>query len=324
MKLAAYNVEWMNALFIDTQLDLTDKPSSREDVSCKTQLTALANVFKALDADGIMIIEAPNEYEPGATCRALENFAAHFKLRQSAAIFGAPSDTDQEIAFLYDPRKIAARYTPHKGPNPPKFTDEYCVEIDQGFAEPYRFSKPPLELEIYDKISMKSCQLIGAHLKSKAPHGAQNDAEARIIGLENRRKQIAQAKWLRKRILQIDEALVVMGDFNDGPGLDALESEIGQSSVDILTNGGVLYDPSLASHEKWSARFVSHGDHKILDALIDFAFVNPEMRPFAKDWEIWHPLQNARINQIPELREALLTASDHFPLSLSIDWDTRK
>ena len=36
-------------------------------------------------------------------------------------------------------------------------------------------------------------------------------------------------------------------------------------------------------------------------------------------WRICHPFDDARCWRIEELRSALLTASDHFPVTLDID-----
>jgi hypothetical protein len=36
-------------------------------------------------------------------------------------------------------------------------------------------------------------------------------------------------------------------------------------------------------------------------------------------WRIWHPFDDLACWQTPELRAALLTASDHFPVTLDID-----
>ena len=90
------------------------------------------------------------------------------------------------------------------------------------------------------------------HAKSKAPHGAANDAEAARISIQNRRKQLAQCIWLRQRVyqhLQADEDLIVLGDFNDGPGLDEFEKLFGLSGVEIVlgeSDTTPLYDPHAA------------------------------------------------------------------------------
>ena len=71
------------------------------------------------------------------------------------------------------------------------------------------------------------------------------------MGIANRRKQQAQAVWLRQRIeghLNAGESLIVLGDLNDGPGLDTYEELFGRSSVEIILGEGGgsehrLYDP---------------------------------------------------------------------------------
>lgn len=61
LRLATYNVEWFNALFNDRGRMLEDStPSARHKISRATQLGALGIVFTALDADGVMVIEAPD------------------------------------------------------------------------------------------------------------------------------------------------------------------------------------------------------------------------------------------------------------------------
>ena len=320
MKIASYNIEWMNTLFDNGKIDNNNNEwSSRFGVTKQDQLNAIAKVIRIVDADAFLILEAPNEYEAGATIAALEGFAQHFGLRQTRAVIGTASGTDQEIAFLYDPEKMNAKFRPHKGPNPPKFSDEFKLKIDSDHAETYKFSKPPLELDVHDKITKQNFKIIGAHFKTKAPHGARNDEQAKRYGLKNRRKQIAQATWLRAQVETIKEPLIVAGDFNDGPGQDDLERIIGQSSIDILTHGGALFDPTIENPNGYTtARFFNREDKKFKEALIDFVFVNPKMRPMIEKWEIWHPLNHAKISAIPEWQDAFLTASDHYPVSIQI------
>ena len=61
MRIVTYNVEWFNALFDEEgQLREDDGPSARYGVSRREQLAALGIVFTALDADAVMVIEAPD------------------------------------------------------------------------------------------------------------------------------------------------------------------------------------------------------------------------------------------------------------------------
>ncbi len=61
MRLATYNVEWMNSLFDDEGRLLNDDAwSARYNVTRAAQTDALRTVFQAMDADAIMVIEAPD------------------------------------------------------------------------------------------------------------------------------------------------------------------------------------------------------------------------------------------------------------------------
>jgi hypothetical protein len=74
MRIATYNVEWFNSLFDDDGTLLFDQGwSGRYNVTREQQLTALGVVFSRLDADAIMIIEAPDHSRARRTHTALEN-----------------------------------------------------------------------------------------------------------------------------------------------------------------------------------------------------------------------------------------------------------
>ena len=61
LRLATYNVEWFNSLFDDRGRMLADAgPSARYKTSRAEQLGALGIVFSALDADLVLVIEAPD------------------------------------------------------------------------------------------------------------------------------------------------------------------------------------------------------------------------------------------------------------------------
>lgn len=106
MRIATYNVEWFISLFDHRGRILDDSGSSaRFGLSRHEQLQALGRVFRALDADGVMIIEAP-DHDPlrHPTPVMLEAFADRFQLRARRGLIGYANDTQQEIAFLYDPK----------------------------------------------------------------------------------------------------------------------------------------------------------------------------------------------------------------------------
>jgi endonuclease/exonuclease/phosphatase family metal-dependent hydrolase len=342
MRVATYNIEWFDSLFDDAgQLVVDDSWSARHDVTKAMQIEALGIVFTAMDADAIMVIEAPDTNGHRDTVRALEAFAAAFDLRARKAVMCFSNDTQQEIALLYDPDIVAARHDP-KGPAPvpgappsddaPRFDGTFRIDLDIDATEDkVVFSKPPLEIEMTVLATGQTLRLIGAHLKSKAPHGATNRDEVMRLSIANRRKQLAQAIWLRARVdehLEAGEPIIVMGDLNDGPGLDEYENLFGRSSVEIVLGEGdrALYDPNASQAlrrrigpQPTTARFYISQEERYLQALLDYVMVSPDLRPKAQRWRIWHPFDDPACWTAVELREALLTASDHFPVTLDID-----
>lgn len=336
MRLATYNVEWFANLFDrQDQLLVDDEWSGREGVTRAEQIEALGKVFTALDADAVMIIEAPNTGKRQDTVRALEGFAAAFGLRTRRVAMGFANPTHQEIALLYDPDRLSAVHDPRgdetgrKGSrDAPRFDGTFRIDLDIDATEDLvTFSKPPLELDVTTAKGAK-VRIIGAHLKSKAPHGEKTRDGIMRASIANRRKQLAQAIWLRSRIdghLAAGEPVILMGDLNDGPGLDEFEHLFGRSSVEVLL-GDDLYDPHARKALQprpgavpTTARFSLPGADRYLEALLDYIMVSQDLMARRPVWRIWHPFDDKRCWEVPELRDALLSASDHFPVTLDID-----
>lgn len=335
MRIATYNVEWFTYLFgNDNQLRRDDTWSSRYNVTKMMQADAVGQVFQAMDADVVMIIEAPDTSPNRSGEAALENFAKHFKLRTSRALIGFDNTTQQEIALLYDPNVVTASHAPRDTKAAPRFDGVFRLDLDIDATEDeVVFSKPPLEVALTTK-SGATVQLIGAHLKSKAPHGARNDADAMRISIANRRKQLAQCIWLHARVgahLAAQEPVIVMGDFNDGPGLDTYEKLFGRSGVEIVLGQSDdptrnLTDPHALAvisqpfgARPSTSRFYVRHEKRYLNALLDYIMVSHDLAAKSPRWHIWHPFDDPECWNVPELREALLMASDHFPVTLDID-----
>jgi len=343
MRIATYNVEWFNSLFDEEgRLREDDGPSARYGISRRDQLAALGIVFTALDADAVMVIEAPDANRERDTVAMLELFARTCGLRARRAIIGFANHTQQEIALLYDPDRISVRHEPvgHWPQMPgeagtPRFDGQYRIDLDIDMTpETVVFSKPPLELAARTTGGV-GLRLIGVHVKSKAPIGAESAAQAARIAIENRRKQLAQCIWLRRRVeehLARGDSLIVLGDLNDGPGLDAYEELFGHSGVEIVLGAAApperqLHDPHARSamHGRRpsagvpvTARFWNNRIKGYVSALLDYIMVSPDLAALGPDWRIWHPFDDPVCYATPDLREALLTASDHYPVTLDL------
>ena len=335
MRIATWNIEWFTALFDnENRVQEDDRPSARYRVSRREQLVGIGIVLAAMDADAVLIVEAPDENRRRSTVAALEGFADLCGLRIRKAVLGFASHTEQEIALLYDPDVMGVAHDPQASDHAPRFDGDCVVDLGNGAGmEPAVFSKPPLELAVTPARGAPF-RLIGVHAKSKAPHGARNDAEIRRIGMVNRRKQLAQCLWLRHRVedhLRAGDRLIVLGDLNDGPGLDDFEGILGRSGVEVVM--GPADDPALhltdphaeaalrrplaAQHS--TARFYHKDDRRFFPALLDYILVSPDIAARDARWRIWHPFDDPVCWSTPELRQALLDASDHFPVTLDFD-----
>lgn len=356
MRIATYNVEWFSNLFDARGRMLKDAEwSARHNVTRADQLGSLGIVFTAMDADAVMIVEAPDNNRRRRTVPMLEAFAARYDLRTRRAVMGFENETQQEIALLYDPDVLTARHDPRGMPAPPfvppalpadplspgarrapaapRFDTTHRIDLDiDGRVDSIRFNKPPFEVAAETR-SGHSLRLIGVHMKSKAPRGAEGEAETRRLAIAARREQLAQCLWLRERVLEhleAGESLVVMGDFNDGPGLDAYEKLFGRSGVEIVLGWDEpratrLFDPharaalgSKLAAQPATARFYLDDRQQYFSALLDYIMVSPDLRTKAPKWRIWHPFDDPGCYRTPELREALLAASDHFPVSVDL------
>ncbi len=345
MRIATYNVEWFDRLFDDAGKLLADNQwSARYNITRAQQIEALGIVFSAIDADAVMIIEAPDHNGKRTTVRALERFASTFKLRARKVLIGFGNNTQQEIALLYDPDMMTAKHDPigaetgKKGArDAPRFDGVFRIDLDVDATEDLvNFSKPPLEVAARTKAGV-DFRMIGVHLKSKAPHGARNaDAEMRL-SIANRRKQLAQAIWVRQRIdghLERDETVVLLGDLNDGPGLDVYEDLFGRSSVEIIlgneSDEACLFDPNAQRAltgitrpnligPPTSARFYNSKDKRYFQALLDYVMVSADLNRKAPKWRIWHPFDDPDCWEVKELHDALIAASDHYPVTIDIE-----
>ncbi len=338
IRIATYNVEWFDNLFDhDGALLLDDRWSSRYNVTRKMQLEALKTVFTALDADAIMVIEAPDTSRSRETRRALEQFADWAGLRANTIQTGFISHTQQEIALMYDPLLLRVRHDPQgvkNDTNLPAFNTEFRADLGNGEDERAHFSKPPLELDVEHRVSGERLRLMGVHIKSKAPHGAKGALEVAQVSLENRRKQLAQSIWIRERVkehLDANDPLIVLGDFNDGIGFDTFESLLGRSSIEVIMGLDahkpekelILYEPHALHHQRspsnapTSARFYKPKRQEYHSVLIDYVMVSQNLRSNAS-WRIWNPLEDGGLQANEALAQALLTASDHFPVSVDL------
>ena len=357
-RICTYNIKWFTRLF-DEQNDLllTNDDSDMYKVDKQTQLESIAKVMQEVDADVYCIQESPNTSQGGRdTIVALQNFATHFGLRTSEALTGFLSKGQQEIALLFDPNVVQVSHQPQgddiesgnfniadflKGERvvpAPKFDNYFVLDVEEdSIEEIFKFERPPLEarVQLMDNGQVDlEIELIGVHAKSKIVTGAVDEVFTPLNSIANRRKLLAQCQWIRNRVLDLmddGKMVAVMGDFNDGPGLDFYEKQFGRSAVEIVMgNMGdletLMRNPfikaSWSKNHGWrpsSANFFQFESRKSIGALLDFVMASPSLAADRQlEWTIWNPHEKKDLNN-PEFEDALKKASDHFPVSMDIN-----
>ena len=343
MRIATYNIEWFAELFDKHDKLLLDQEWSRRyNVRRVDQATAIAEVIERVDADIMLIVEAPNTGRTQDTVKALKAFTKHFGLRQNAVVMGYANDTHQELAVIYDPFVVDLCHDPmgefsagDTEVRAPRFDSKFRYDVDvDGKAEIFDFSKPPIELAVKNLTTGNKLRLIGVHTKSKSTHGANTSKEEIGMLVDNRRKQLAQCIWIRQRAeehLAAGDPFIILGDFNDGPGVNGFENLFARSGVEIVLGDhetGLLVEPNAAimldPRQAWSlstARFYISKFKRYLNALLDYIMLSPDLvQTTNPEWRIWHPFDDPECFDDKSLQSALLTASDHFPVSVDLDY----
>jgi endonuclease/exonuclease/phosphatase family metal-dependent hydrolase len=329
IRLCTYNIEYFNDLF---KKDNTLETAAKK----KKRLKAIKKVLETIKADLIGIVEAPNTLKSGikSTVTCLENFAAWAKLPTSKAMMGYSSVGDQEIAVLFNPAKVTVAHAPGGKANSksnPRFDKEFRFDTDEDrVKEVYRFYRPPLEVKVKVKGQQgQSFKLMVVHPKSKGIFNSMDYTHWESECKRNRRKLFAECTWIRKRVddwLDDEEEVVVMGDINDGPGMDYYELQFGRSAVEIVM--GDLFSPdrilwSHAGRPEWgrygwkpsSARFKDRFTEDYVNVLIDHILISGGIHKGAKGHKIWNPYEVAAAEIISK---QLKEASDHFPVTIDI------
>ncbi len=86
-----------------------------------------------------------------------------------------------------------------------------------------------------------------------------------------------------------------------------------------------LYDPHAAmvlgqkmGLQPTTSRFWIEPQKRYFEALLDYIMVSADLAALPPVWRIWHPLNDPGCFRVAELRDALLAASDHFPVTLDL------
>lgn len=325
-----WNIEWFDRLFDDANQPILNHPDK------KKRNDAIAAVLSHINPALIGVVEgsASTIANPTGTVDALTNFAAHYNLPLTEAVLGYRSKGVQEIAVWFDPARAQVAWNPGGMPgtvNDPPFNEEFRIDTDDDRVdEIHSFYRPPLEADV--TIGAHTFKLIVCHNKSK---GIQNAGDVLNWERENRRNRrmlFGQADWVRKRVdqqLAGGHNVIVMGDINDGAGMDWFEFEHGKSSVELII--GDLFEPDgLLRHPlgrprwnnsdaSWVPASASFRDLLTRDqvrVLIDFILASGGIGLDPDSHAVWNPWQFTALTG-PIVQE-LKDASDHHPVTIRL------
>lgn len=333
IRICSYNIEWFDELFGSDNLFATSgNPKKQKKIT--ERLEAIADVIQTVDADLIGIIEAPNTANSGVkdTVACLEHFAGHFGLRTNKAMIGFASAGKQELAILFDSGKFLASHDPGgtSSRKNPKFTAEFVDDTDADrIKELYKHYRPPLEVALTRKDGGNAFHLMLVHTKSKGIFSNNDRVHREREAARNRRKLFAECHSIRQRIDEWQDQgrdMIVMGDVNDGPGMDFTESRFGRSAVEIVIGDVFEPDRILVPHSgrpKWgrygwipaSASFTDSFTGDRVNVLIDHILISRGLAIREGSYQVWDPYENKIAK--PH-KSVLLRASDHFPVAVDI------
>jgi endonuclease/exonuclease/phosphatase family metal-dependent hydrolase len=342
LKLLLWNMEWLNDLFVAGNGPAAFRPDGEKPAHASGSATVLkrrkdvAAVIRELEPDIVVVVEGPNRNEEldlffrtdvGPEWRTFLQPTSG-----SAQCLGAAINTPTGKFDVATTQRFDSAANPAFG--------EFLWDTDgDGVDERYRFERLPVDLEV-GVAGGKRLRILGLHLKSKAIFDAYEWSKWWAVSGGNRRKILAQALFVRDQFVvpylkdpaTAGVPLVVCGDINDGPGLDASEKLLFGSGIEMLMGdswtpdvvlGNALYD-SLSDTAKRNMDFETLATSRFKDPIFNDVFHQEWIdhvlysRNLGRQW-----VSGARIVRTAldgqQLFRKYPNASDHSPVVVTLD-----
>ena len=313
----SYNIEHMNLMFKNNII----KPSKRQ------RAQKIAGVIHDINPHVLGICEAANS--PDEHKHFIDNYLPNSGYQLANGV----SRGGQNLVFYYrHPFSVISI------DDAISFYKPWIDDIEKdGLKEQHKWERKPLEVVFEAGVGGPKLRIILVHTKSKGIFSVTDLHNFQKISLANRKRLVGQAFKLRNRLDQLLQEpnslpLVVMGDMNDGPGLDPFEMMIGRSFVETVV--GSVYAPSGIFHNTlwwmskdsglkknlWTADFpdpiVNHPfgyQHRV---WIDHILLSPDM--LLPTNSVRYIMDSGKIGaKNKDSREA----SDHFAVHCNIEID---
>jgi hypothetical protein len=338
MRIASWNIEWMNNWFVGyNQVAFRSDHHSSGITDVDDLCRRVAGVIKSLDPDVLAVEEGPSDINE------MRLFVDRYLADQSGIgifdVFGGFDGSTQKIYMLV---KKQGAFINAAAPNDSLtegLEDSWETDVNGDFyLEDYKFTRRPLVVEGKTAPNNNTMRIIALHTKSKyVQYGKSwwNNPDKKqdyvVKALENRRRISSEAMRLRMylddTLKQINDArVVVLGDFNDGPGIDYFERHYLTHNVTDILIGSTYYSDLLFKHavigrvpksDLYTAifdDFIDEIDDRPI--LLDHILVSPALAPEVTNAGIAHTEYDAATDASASVRQK--DASDHRPIYIDL------
>ena len=232
-RIASYNIENMRNLF--QKGAFVPEMRNRAD--------AIGRVIQSAAPDILGVVEADDK--PAHHRHFLDE--AGLSSKGYSFIKSEHKRSRQDLLFYYRPPFEPVAVDTHID-----FYKQWIEDIDSdGIEEVCKFERKPLEVRFRHTESKVELLVILIAVKSKGVFTVSDLVTHQHLALANRKRQYAQAKKLRERMDELivsepDLPVIVLGDFNDEPGLDSVERMLGVSALETMM--GSVFEPEKIFH----------------------------------------------------------------------------
>jgi len=335
MKIANWNIEWMNRWFSADRDDPELRPS--HEISGVTDIKALcgrvARVIDDLEADVLTIQEGPSRLDE------MELFVSQF-LGNRYTVIGPAGKGQQKLFALIRNNGSARDAAAVEETGSVRFDKPFLVDVDGNLElEDYDMTREPLLFEVTDAATGTRIHIVSLHLKSKYVHlgrslweDDQRRPEFVREAMEARRRISAEAMHVRRYLDELLEAdlerpVIVTGDLNDGPGSDYFERHYLTHNIAGMLAGSPFDPPKMFRHgfidrETRERNFTAIFDDFIDEInnrpiLLDHILCSPGIYWDVTDGRVEHEVFDAQIDHAASEDSRQHLPSDHRPQSVT-------
>lgn len=343
IRVASCNFEWMNDWFVeDAQPAKFRTTFERDGQKNNTDKTAkrVKAVIETVDPDILGIEEAPSR------ASELDLFIQKYLSTGGTPryqYFLGESGMAQKVAVLYKPGSVtSATLAPHS--EIANLIDPWTADVNGDmWLEEYHFTRNPLVVNF--KVGSHDLQVVALHTKSNFVNGGaqkwsnpQTRQEYVALALTARRRNATEGMRVREYLNSLLRAnssrrVIVLGDLNDGPGMDYFERNyLAHNVTDILVGsafekewifGHAQHD--VAAADRYTAVFDDFVENvKGKKLLLDHILLSPGLlkstglRQVPGSGKIHHAEYKAQVVSGGVKREN--RPSDHRPVSVELQY----